>query len=854
MKFFKHTFIFLLVCTSTFAQNKLSNTTIETGVSLQLATLRSAIISNVQYQLHFDIPENKKEDIKSHVTIEFNLSRVPKILQLDFKENRSNLKSLLVNGRETQIVFKNEHIVINKAALKKARNKVQIQFIAGNGSLNRNNDYLFALFVPAHARTAFPCFDQPDLKANFLLSLAVPKSWKVQANGSLKDSVTKNDKCFYSFSNSDKLPTYLFSFCAGKFSREVKNVHKQNMELLYRETDPVKIKLSTDSIFKLHEDALSFLENWTGIPHPFQKLGFAAIPDFQFGGMEHPGTVLYKSSSLFLDDGTTKDEFISRANLISHETAHMWFGNLVTMKWFNDVWMKEVFANFMADKVAEKMMGKKTFELKFLQDHYPAAYGVDRTLGANPIRQQLNNLQDAGSMYGNIIYHKAPIMMRQLETLMGTENFQKGVREYLKKYSDSNADWPDLIAILSKHTTVDLYNWNKVWVNQPGRPIFSYSVDYEGNRIKKMLIAQRPEEGEYRFWPQVFTLKLVYPDRITSVSVDIKKGELDLTSVKGLEKPVYYLFNADGMGYGLFPVDPEMLKSISSISEPLERASIYINLYENTLAGNYLKPVEALNLLTKMLDIEKNELNLKLITGYLSTLYWSFIAPKERLAISDKLEKSILDALGRQEQANCKKILFNAYRSVYLSASASKKMMEIWEKKSPPEGVKLTEDDYINLAVSIALRADTPTTVVARQIEKTENIDRRNRLVFLAPALSSNATDRVNFFNSLKDKNNRKKEAWVIAALNSLHHPLRQAQSEKHLAESLELLAEIKRTGDIFFPQNWLAATFGSYQSREAYQVVDSFLKANANYDPMLRDKILQATDNLRRAQKLLIN
>lgn len=457
-------------------------------------------------------------------------------------------------------------------------------------------------------------------------------------------------------------------------------------------------------------------------------------------------------------------------------------------------------------------------------------------------------------MYGNIIYHKAPIMMRQLETLMGAENFQKGVREYLKKYSDSNADWPDLIAILSKHTTVDLYNWNKVWVNQPGRPIFSYSVDYEGNRIKKMLIAQRPEQGEYRFWPQVFNLKLVYPDRITSINVDIKKAELDLTSVKGLEKPIYYLFNSDGMGYGLFPVDPEMLKSISSISEPLERASIYINLYENTLAGNYLKPVEALNLLTKMLDIEKNELNLRLITGYLSTLYWSFTAPKERLAISDKLEKSILDAIGRQEQPNCKKILFNAYRNIYLSASASKKMMEIWEKKSPPEGVKLTEDDYINLAVSIALRADTPTTVVARQIEKTENIDRKNRLVFLAPALSSNATDRTIFFNSLKDKNNRKKEAWVIAGLNSLHHPLRQAQSEKHLAESLELLAEIKRTGDIFFPQSWLAAIFGSYQSREAYQVVDSFLKANANYDSMLRDKILQATDNLRRAQKLLTN
>ncbi|WP_432709141.1 M1 family aminopeptidase [Pedobacter sp.] len=181
------------------------------------------------------------------------------------------------------------------------------------------------------------------------------------------------------------------------------------------------------------------MENLSGIAYPFQKIGFVTMPDFQFGGMEHPGVIHYKASSLLLGEGATVDQFISRSNLISHEIAHMWFGDLVTMKWFNDVWMKEVFANFMANKVTEKLMGTPTFNLRFLQDHYPAAYGVDRTRGANPIRQQLDNLQDAGTMYGNIIYHKAPIMMMQLEKLMGPEPFQKGIREYLKKYAYQNA-------------------------------------------------------------------------------------------------------------------------------------------------------------------------------------------------------------------------------------------------------------------------------------------------------------------------------------------------------------------------------------------------------------------------------
>jgi aminopeptidase N len=840
MRFLKVTLIALLICTATFAQK------IETGVSLELATVRSKLISNIQYRLDFNIPANKEEDIPSLLHLEFDLSQIPEVLQLDFKEDKSKLKSIWVNGQETVITFENEHILLAGKNLKNGRNNIKITFIAGNGSLNRNKEYLYALFVPANARTAFPCFDQPDLKARFELSLTVPTGWKVLANGQLKDSTVLANSVKYQFNNSDKISTYLFSFTIGKFD-QAKRLDNQGMELLYRENDPVKIKFSVDSIFKLHMHSLNFLTKWTGIPYPFQKIGFAAIPDFQFGGMEHPGAVLYKASSLFLDDAAIKDQHISRANLIAHETAHMWFGDLVTMKWFNDVWMKEVFANFMADKMAGQ-----GFELKFLQDHFPAAYGVDRTLGANPIRQQLDNLQDAGSMYGNIIYHKAPIMMRQLEALMGEANFQKGIQEYLAQYANKNATWPDLITILSKHTTADLYAWNKVWVNLPGRPIFSYDVAYQGNKIKNFTINQHPEFGEQRFWPQVFTLKLVYPRRTKIVTVNMKDANVGLVSLIGVEKPLYYLFNANSMGYGLFPVDKAMLGSINLLSEPVERASVYINLYENTLAGNFLKPKEAINLYVNMLGHEKNELNLRLITNYVSNLYWNFLKEDDRNALHQELENSLWTSMSEQSEANCKKILFNTYQNVYLSDQAAKRMLEIWENKTPPDGIKLSEDDYIAIAVSIALRAKTPTPIITYQIDRTINNDRKERLNFLAPALAADSQTRTNFFNSLKAITNRKKEAWVLTGLSYLHHPLRQQQSQKHLQESLLLLEEIKQTGDIFFPQSWLAATFGAYQSAAAYQVVQDFLKANPNYNPMLKDKILQATDNLRRAQNLL--
>jgi aminopeptidase N len=330
------------------------------------------------------------------------------------------------------------------------------------------------LFVPDRARTVFPCFDQPDLKATFTLTLRIPEQWKALANGALKDSIVKDGQKTYHFKTSDLLSTYLFAFAAGDFRQTEGLVSAFKTSFLFRETDTAKLNKSIPEIFTIHTDALKYFQEWTGIPYPFQKFGFVAIPDFQFGGMEHPGAIQYKASSLFLDNGATKDQINARNNLIAHETAHMWFGDMVTMNWFTDVWMKEVFANFMADKSNADAGGTDEFDLKFLVDHFPAAYNVDRTAGSNPIRQDLDNLKDAGSLYGNIIYHKAPVMMRQLERLMGAEMFQKGVREYLKKFAGGNASWPDLINILGKYAPVDLQTWNKVWVNETGRPLIDY--------------------------------------------------------------------------------------------------------------------------------------------------------------------------------------------------------------------------------------------------------------------------------------------------------------------------------------------------------------------------------------------
>ncbi|MFD2574237.1 M1 family metallopeptidase [Spirosoma soli] len=834
-----------------------SQPSVETGVSQTLAQFRKQTIRQLTYALNLDIPAQKSQPIPASATITFEWtapaggkSTAP--LQLDFKEEQTHLQNVSVNEANIPIVFKSEHLLISTAYLKPGRNTITIQFTAGNLSLNRNDDYLYTLLVPDRARTVFPCFDQPDLKASFQLSLTVPKSWQAMTNAALQDSVVTGNRKTIHFQRSNIIPTYLFSFVAGKFTPVSRTINNRFMTLLHRETDSSKIRLSLDTIFTSHADALRFLEDYTQIPYPFQKFDFAAIPDFQYGGMEHVGAIDYRLSSLFLDAGATRDQKLSRATLIAHETAHMWFGDLVTMRWFDDVWLKEVFANFMADKVTETSFPDSNYDLQFVVDHFPAAYAVDRTEGANPIGQPLANLQEAGTLYGGIIYHKAPIMMRQLERLMGKDNLRDGLREYLKKYAESNASWVDLIAILDARTPTDLVAWNQVWVNQTGRPKFSYQLDKQDGKISRFSIAQLGEDGSKRIWPQGFELALIYADHVEEVTVAMNEANVVVTEAVGKPVPEFVVFNSSGQGYGLFPVDPAMIPQLTTLKNPVTRAAAYINLYENMLTGQVVKPAQLAETYQKLLSTESEELNVRLLTSQLSDIVWNFTKPESRLALATSVEQAAWQAMNRETAPGKKKLLFRLYQNIALSSEARDRLYTIWNDQQAPAGVTLTEDDYTSLALALAVRDYPAATILSRQLTRIKNPDRKKRLEFMMPALSGNVTERDAFFASLASENNREREAWVTAALGYLHHPLRAGSSAKYLPKSLDLLEEIQRTGDIFFPESWLRSTLGAYQTPEVSQLVRQFLSSRPSYNSRLRAKLLQAADTPFRASKLL--
>ena len=824
MKVLKYIAIAATLLLSSCQTHEKSNKLYEEGISTELAQLRKQEIKDLKYDLHFFIPERKQEAVKGKANIRFTIQRPQEII-LDFRESEDKIKEVSVNGKPTDYIFRNEHLILSQSSIKKGVNKVHIRFIAGNQSLNRNEEFLYTLLVPDRARTVFPCFEQPNLKAEFTLQLEVPAEWEAVSNTSIQTEAIKNGRKHITFCPTEPLSTYLFSFVTGKLKKAVYADGERMLTAYHRETDPKKVA-QQDIIFQQVAASLHWLEDYTNIPYPFAKYSFIILPGFQYGGMEHTGATLYNDTQMFLSEFPTPDEELARAKLIAHETAHMWFGDYVTMDWFNDVWTKEVFANYFAACITEPLFPNVNHSLNWMKTYTSASLAEDRTTGSNSIRQPLDNLRNAGLIYGNIIYNKAPVMMQKLVEIMGEEAFQKGIREYLKTYAYGNATWDDLIAILDAKSEEDLANFSDVWVNQKGMPHISFT-----NRCGQLEIRQRDPLNRGLLWPQSFQITFQGAEESTSVEVNLTNETYAITVPLGTQA---ILPNTDGRGYGLFIPDEEskewMLTHWQETSDDTARQSLLMLLFEN-YQHRLISDKEWMEALMNGLKNEKNALIASTLCGYLGE-------PLQKSG-NETWEEKIWEWSENHPLTSCRLQLIRCLISNARAPKSIERLYQLWEKQSHP---MLNERDYMTLSYELSLhRPEMYESIRNTQRERITNPDRRRQFDFIMQAVTPDTLQMDAFFQSLMKAENRRIEPWAASALAYLNHPLRQAYSVKYIRPGLEVLQEVQCTGDIFFPKNWVSALLRNHKSKEAYREVQAFFEAHPEYPSLLKNKILQA-------------
>ena len=402
-----------------------------------------------------------------------------------------SVRSITLNGRE---LAPSEAFADSRVQLPQLQASNEVTVVAdcaysrtGEG-LHRFQDpadqlvYLYTQFEPADARRLYPNFEQPDLKASFTFDVKVPAGWYISGNAApARRAPVRDGVAHWTFAPTARISTYLTAVVAGPYhvaSDEYTYLLPDGTSLLIPLNALCRASLAEDfdheAIFEVTKRGLDFFHDAFAYPYPFGKYDQAFVPEYNLGAMENPGCVTFTEDYIFRSK-VTDAAYAGRANTILHEMAHMWFGDLVTMQWWDDLWLKESLAEFFGAYVSVRATRWTNAWVSFANRRKAWAYRQDQLPTTHPIVATINDLEDAKLNFDGITYSKGAAVIKQLVAYVGEENFLEGSRRYFKRHAFGNTTLADLLAALEETSGRDLSAWSKAWLETSGVNTLSYT-------------------------------------------------------------------------------------------------------------------------------------------------------------------------------------------------------------------------------------------------------------------------------------------------------------------------------------------------------------------------------------------
>jgi aminopeptidase N len=831
------------------------------GISRDLAVWRAATLGEVRYDLALDL--TSPDSALGRVTVRVVRSGGADLI-LDFRGRR--LLSTAVNGSPAVVEFNGNHLRVPAALLQSGANEVALEFVAdiapSGASIIRvhdpadQSDYLYTLLVPADANQLFPCFDQPDLKARVTLSLTIPAGWSVLANGSLARADTSGARIAAHFTETRPLPTYLIGFAAGPWATRSSTEHGRTVNLYLRRSRAREA--DSDSLLALQQRALDWMEGYFGRAYPFEKYDLLLAPAFPFGGMEHPGVVMYNEDRFIFRDRPTLPRRLGRFSTILHETAHQWFGDLVTMRWFDDLWLKEGFATYLAAKaLAELEPGSDAWKT-FYQSNKPPAYGVDQTSGTTPLWQEMQNLDQAKSAYGAIVYNKAPSVLKQLNFLVGDSAFQQGVREFLASHAYANATWQDLLGAIGKASGTDLAGFGQHFMLRPGMPVVETRLTVRQGAIAALELVQHPAQPAVSgnaAWPMRAQVLLAYgaapPVRLP---VTLSGPVTAVPGAAGRPAPLFVFPNADDYGYFLslldtLSVDALEHGALGRVNDGLLRAMLWGALWDQVRAAR-LAPERFAGLALSELPRELDEQIVPALLGRLERALKAYLPPGPALELGAAAERVSWEmARDPARPYGVRRAALDAFISLGKSPEAVARLRTLLTADSAA-GEPVRDPTRWGVVDRLLVLGDSAAAAaLARQTARDTTPDGRRR-AFIAGAAPPSAAVKADYFRRwFADR--ALNEDWASGSLSTFNALEHQALTLPYLRQALDSLPYIQANRRIFFLGAWLGSFLGGQTSPAALATVRRYLTDHPDLPKDLRQKVLQYADELERTVRI---
>ena len=840
------------------------------GVPHVLAMERASHIRGVHYDLALDV--TRSDTARGTVVVRFT-QRAAREVILDFRGLA--VTQVIANGRALPVndpaLWNRAHLRIPASHARVGENTIRVTFetpiAAAGASIIRSRDaadgedYLYTLLVPSDAHLLFPCFDQPDLKARVTLRITAPARWTVLANGAAMHADTAASQVTHHFAPTQPISTYLIAFAAGPY------VSVTRSQAIAPNAPPVDVRMllrasrlkeaESDTLIAMNTQALRWLGDWFGVPYPFGKYDFLLAPAFPFGGMEHPGAVFYNEQSFIYRERPTIAQTLGRQATIYHEVAHQWFGDYVTMRWFDDLWLKEGFATYMAAKMQADMTPTANAWKTFYLNNKPVAYGTDATKGTTPVWQSLNNLEQAKSNYGPIVYNKAPGVLRQLNYLVGDTAFQQGIRRFLTRHAYGNATWRDLLRAVGGAAKRDLTTWGAQWILRPGMPIVEQSVASANGRITQLVLTQRPAQPMISgpaAWPMRVSVLLYYADApAVRIPVEMTANRTVVVAARGLKSPAFVFANDGDHGYAIVLPDAASVQwieqNVGTVRDDLLRAMLWGALWDLVREAQ-LAPSRFVAAALRALPTERDEQIAATLTSRVAVAlgrYESDVASDSLPAVFEQvlLAGANDTTLGYGQRKSQLDALIRAARS-----PAALARLDAWLDADSAAGLPLRAPT--RWAIVTRLTAAAHPRALERRLAETvrDSTSEGRRLAFVAGAAVPGAATKQAYYTRWFTDSTLNEE-WVTSSLRAFHDPEQAALTQQYVVPSLDTLPWIQKNRRIFFLGAWLAAAIGGQNSAESLRQIDAWLAAHPLLGADLRRKVLQSRDELERTVRI---
>ncbi|MGH7576033.1 MAG: M1 family metallopeptidase [Longimicrobiales bacterium] len=872
------------------------------GVSHALAEERARTISDVRYDLHLDVTDSARA--AGSVTIDFVRAADAADAIVDFRG--PSLSEVRVNDAAVPgVVWDSQHVRIPAAHLVDGANRVAFTFQAAiapaGASIIRYDDttdgsrYLYTLLVPSDAQQLFPVFDQPDLKARLTLHMTAAEDWQVLANApSVRRTPGDNATITWDFAETRPLSTYLFAFAAGPWTVFEESPGAANAALRegYRGTLGVPIRYRTirdgrvieqsntaaahpmrlfvrrsrasevdaDTIMRINREARQWLEAYFDMPYPFAKMDMLLAPAFPFGGMEHAGAIFYNESRIIFRERPTLARRLGRAATIYHEVAHQWFGDLVTMAWFDDLWLKEGFATYMAARIQADLEPESGAWKTFYLRNKPSAYAVDVTAGTTPVWQRLPNLDLAKSNYGAIVYNKAPSVLKQLEFLVGDTAFRAGLQTFLGRHAYANARWPDLLSAIGEAAGEGLTQFGEQYILRPGLPRVETALALEGGRIRELALVQRPvnvlDGDPGGWWPGRIVVRIGYDDRDDVLLPVAFDGERTIVEdAAGLPAPDWILPNDGDYGYGLFLPDALsaqwLLENAGTLRDDLLRTIAWGALWELVREGR-IAPAAFVARAIDALPAERDEQIAGAVIGRAGHALERYIADGpdgERLA--SKMEAMLLARAGDVNlDYGVRKSALDAYIDGATSDDARAVLRAFLSGERRFAGEPLGQPSRWSAVTRLLALGDPAADSLYTAERARDRSPEAERLAFIAGAAVPSGQNKEAYFKRFFEDASLNEE-WVTASLGAFNDPRHTQLTLRYLRPALDRTEWIRDNRRIFFLPSWIDGFLSGLATEDALATVDAFLAERAALPEDIRRRVLQARDDLERAVRL---